>query len=573
MHLLNVHTRKLEYFGGKPPLYAILSHTWSDREVTFQDIDVSGVEDRPEFEKIRKTCKIAATQGFDHVWIDTCCIDKSSSAELSEAINSMYRWYQDAVVCFAYLVDVDSDVRSEIDLLTCRWLTRSWTLQELLAPKFLVFLDKHWREIGTKSDLCGMISEMTDIPEHILLGGDLRGASVAQKMSWASERHATRLEDHCYSLMGIFGVNMPLLYGEGEKAFSRLQEEIIRVTGDPSIFVWRSLSFWEGGYEDFSGSEFDGPLAPWLDVFRHSGNVVLDESPINSADAVLVNHRGVHLQAHIIRTRGPDAAWLAVLPCRDAVSQNCVAIHMQPVPQATDLFDRVKPDELEFLQSSEVNPRTWRTICVRQNFRIQRKSPLHLCQAAACGNKKMLELLLRQGADPEVWDSNGQTPLVIAAANGHLDAVKVLLDYNADIESKEGRGRTALVIATEEDHIDTVRLLLDCKAETESKNIYGQTPLVVAASAGRTDTVRLLLDHNADIESKDRNGETPLARAAGNGRTEVVRLLLDRNADIESEDKYQFTPLLHAAGHEHESVVKILIEKGPSWKAATRHRT
>jgi hypothetical protein len=115
-----------------------------------------------------------------------------------------------------------------------KWFTRGWTLQELLAPKTVVFFDQDWVDIGTKSSLAPLISAVTGIKDLFLF----KTASVAQKMSWAAKRETTRVEDRAYCLMGLFEVNMPLLYGEGEKAFLRLQLEILRTTDDESIFAW-----------------------------------------------------------------------------------------------------------------------------------------------------------------------------------------------------------------------------------------------------------------------------------------------------------------------------------------------
>jgi hypothetical protein len=173
---------------------------------------------------------------------DTCCIDKSSSAELSEAINSMYAWYQRGVVCYAYLSDVqlwstyqpeDADgawvaenPEAVLQVMKSRWWTRGWTLQELIAPPSVVFYaatSQGWSKIGTKGSLIDLVAARTGIRDDILRGLDVKKCSVAQRMSWASQRETTRTEDLAYCLLGIFGVNMPLLYGEGSKAFLRLQ--------------------------------------------------------------------------------------------------------------------------------------------------------------------------------------------------------------------------------------------------------------------------------------------------------------------------------------------------------------
>ncbi|KAH8758214.1 heterokaryon incompatibility protein-domain-containing protein [Hyaloscypha finlandica] len=220
------------------PNFAILSHTWGEEEVTLQDIKTKEATKLLGYEKVTKACSVAAADGFDYIWIDTCCIDKTSSAELSEALNSMYRWYQEAEECYAYLVDVPHNSVNRVTGATgpefreSRWFTRGWTLQELIAPSSVIFLDSEWQDMGTKSKLQCAISEITGIPGSFLLGDDLRHASIAQRMSWASKRETTRIEDLAYSLMGLFGIYMPMLYGEGERAFIRLQEEIMRVSDD-----------------------------------------------------------------------------------------------------------------------------------------------------------------------------------------------------------------------------------------------------------------------------------------------------------------------------------------------------
>lgn len=241
MRLIDIDTRRVEEFiGDSIPKYAILSHTWGREEVTFQDIHRRRATSMAGYQKVEYACKQARRDGLQKVWIDTCCIDKSSSTELSEAINSMFRWYQDAAVCYVYL----SDVPSKKGLLLfpfSRWFLRGWTLQELLAPRSLVFYSKDWKCIGTRRSLCNIISEITTIHCNALSGRlhEIREFSIAQKMSWAANRQTTRKEDIAYCLMGLFGVNMPLLYGEGEQAFIRLQEKIMEDSDDQSIFAWQ----------------------------------------------------------------------------------------------------------------------------------------------------------------------------------------------------------------------------------------------------------------------------------------------------------------------------------------------
>ncbi|THU97580.1 HET-domain-containing protein, partial [Dendrothele bispora CBS 962.96] len=245
MRLLHTETLQVTEFDTNIPIYAILSHTWQEDEVTFQDIQNHDVAKcKAGWSKIENACKYARQYKFDWIWIDTCCIDKSSSAELSEVLNSMYQYYGEGRVCIAYLSDFEKGSRNITEFLdrmkSCRWFKRGWTLQELIAPRYMVFLDKDWQHVGTRFGLRRVISEITSIPVPVFETGPLLDIySTAQKMSWAASRETKRPEDIAYCLMGLFGVNMPTIYGEGEaKAFMRLQQEIIKYSDDRSIFAW-----------------------------------------------------------------------------------------------------------------------------------------------------------------------------------------------------------------------------------------------------------------------------------------------------------------------------------------------
>ncbi len=241
MRLLNAKTLKLHSFQeSEAPRYAILSHTWHDEEVLFEDLqDMSRASKKAGFAKIKFCCEQALKEDIEFVWVDTCCIDKSSSAELSEAINSMYRWYQKARICYAYLRDVSMPEDGEVDIKGSLWFQRAWTLQELLAPRQLIFFSSDWKVVGSKQEKISTISEATGIDDDYLIYGQLKMASIAKRMSWAANRMATRAEDIAYSLFGIFDVQMPLLYGEGlPKASRRLQEEIMKYSDDNTLFAW-----------------------------------------------------------------------------------------------------------------------------------------------------------------------------------------------------------------------------------------------------------------------------------------------------------------------------------------------
>ncbi|KAI0502773.1 heterokaryon incompatibility protein-domain-containing protein [Xylaria bambusicola] len=290
MWLINTCKLELVFHSSEPPNeYMILSHTWEDGEVTFQDFrDLRFARTKKGFSKIEETCRLARKATLEWAWVDTCCIDKTSSAELSEAINSMFRWYQNAAICCVYLSDLppeggnapdklqinrhlikngaeklskggldllhgevsqDSSDGSmedsswtELHLPNCRWFTRGWTLQELLAPRSVLFYDNQWNLRGTKESLKYPLSKITGIDMQALMGSrPLEDYPIAVRMSWCSKRETSRSEDLAYCLLGIFGVYMPMLYGEGTNAFIRLQEEICKTTDDLSIFAWVSL--------------------------------------------------------------------------------------------------------------------------------------------------------------------------------------------------------------------------------------------------------------------------------------------------------------------------------------------
>jgi hypothetical protein len=232
--------------------YAILSHTWGsdDEEVSFQNFHNPLVaREKIGLSKIEGMCTLASQRDIHYVWVDTCCIDKSSSAELSEAINSMFKWYQDAAFCAVYLPDLSIDTPFEVGFPNCRWHTRGWTLQELIAPQRVEFYDEAWGFRGDRSSTQSILAQVTLIDAEVLQGTKgLEKVPIARRMSWAATRNTTRVEDEAYCLLGIFGVNMPMIYGEGAKAYLRLQEEIAKDSGDVSLFAWTSQA--KGGDSD-----------------------------------------------------------------------------------------------------------------------------------------------------------------------------------------------------------------------------------------------------------------------------------------------------------------------------------
>ncbi|KAH9846496.1 heterokaryon incompatibility protein-domain-containing protein [Lenzites betulinus] len=320
---LNTWTGRFEWSNRPDTVrYAILSHTWRSPEdggeQSYEDIlklqaevsgsqtntsvsvplsppalrsdDSSNSEDSSDFElevyaansamprvisaffshpklsnKIAMACKLAREDGYERLWIDACCIDKTSSAELAEAINSMYEWYRLSDVCYAFLADVADDSKSPRERYSSfwwsRWHKRGWTLQELIAPERVVFLTRTWSVLGTKMGFATTLEEITGVDFDILVGAArVDSVSVARRMSWAAKRQTTRAEDRAYSLLGIFGVHMAPIYGEGMNALQRLQEEILKTVPDQTIFAWTCLE------------SIPGLLPTYLYFFDHSAN-------------------------------------------------------------------------------------------------------------------------------------------------------------------------------------------------------------------------------------------------------------------------------------------------------------
>ena len=217
--------------------YAILSHRWGDtnEEVTFEDIVNGSGRNKAGYKKIEFCGEQASKDGLKYFWVDSCCIKKSSDSELSEAINSMYRWYNRATRCYVYLSDVsigtdeDSFVQSVWDgsFRASAWFSRGWTLQELLAPDSVEFFAEERIRLGDKGSLSRQIHEITGIALPALQGTSLSKFGIDERFKWAQNRHTTRDEDWAYSLLGIFNISMPLIYGEGrDRAVTRLKKEI-----------------------------------------------------------------------------------------------------------------------------------------------------------------------------------------------------------------------------------------------------------------------------------------------------------------------------------------------------------
>lgn len=606
-----------EHIGTDVPAYAILSHTWgpNNEEVTYQDLINDTGKEKRGYCKLTFCGQQAAKDGLRYFWIDTCCIDKTSSAELSEAINSMYSWYQASEICYAYLVDVPSTNGFS----NSKWFTRGWTLQELVAPTVVVFFDEEWNLLGNKEDLQQVISECTRIPISMLCGDEqLEDFSIAQRMSWAAKRKTTRIEDQAYCMMGIFDINMPLIYGEGENAFIRLQEEIMKISDDHSLFAWQST-------DDRGGCLATSPAS-----FLNSSDIVQSNPSDTFHDPIIVSSTGIHLDLRFIGSSLARLGFAILNCCKRGSVDEFIAICVKDLSLTMKRFRRVGSEsftqvDLQMFRTSQYQTRRIYLkkgrILRTQRMRAHRKldgiinseidlrvllrdmtsigKSEALLEAVEAGNEDELWFLLTRGdINVNVHDGDrrtaltratisgnegavsmllgrsdvyvnsedvfGRTPLSYAAATGREAVVKLLLNTsNVDVHTKDIKNQTPLLWAAENGHEAVFKLLLETgKIDVDAKGDNGRTPITWAAVNGHETIVKLLLTTGKiDVDTRDNSGRTPLMWAAANGYVGIVQLLLGtRKAEVDTKDRMNQTPLSLATRHGHGEVVKLLLD-------------
>ncbi|KAH9912481.1 heterokaryon incompatibility protein-domain-containing protein [Epithele typhae] len=362
MRLLATDTGLMSEFADPTEVkYAILSHVWARKtsdndtsyepELTYDDYTRLRAEHGDELlfdklpPKVRHSCEVAKRHGISFIWIDTCCINKSNSSELSEAINSMYRWYSLAQVCYAYLYDVG---HAKTKFHDSEWFKRGWTLQELIAPPEVLFFDSDWKIIGSRYELSDEIRSITNIDRAVLRKErQISDVCVAQRMSWAASRKTTREEDMAYCLIGIF---------DRDYAFIRLQEAILAKIPDQSILAW-------GPNQYDKGLTLKRPslCAPSPNVsVRHSRqSFLLARSPADFANC----HETVNITsdtlAHALGwpngipyarftvTANGIHGHLPLIPCYDrSGAQHCLAILTCRVPLPRRKESQGRPQEV-----------------------------------------------------------------------------------------------------------------------------------------------------------------------------------------------------------------------------------
>ncbi|KAF3039250.1 hypothetical protein E8E11_004345 [Didymella keratinophila] len=361
---------------------------------------------RQGYSKIVNAAKEAQNLGFQYIWIDTCCIDKSSSAELQEAINSMYRWYSDAEICIVYLEDISTpcagpgETRTASEIArhafeSSRWAKRGWTLQEVVAPVVCRFYLRDWRLLGEKEEYLQELSAATSIP--VLVLEDRRSVSevsVAERMSWAAHRQTTRTEDLAYCLLGLFDIQMPLLYGEGSKAFIRLQEEILKTNDDYSIFAWRA--------QDATASTYRGILARSPLEFRDCHSIEREESI--SAFPVNPTPIGLHIQLEVLPHPTDKSRILALICASNSLNQR-LAISLKRLDGLSQ-YARVEAGALVPINDWPTGQ--LRTMYVRQNpsipadFTVSEFSCFHICRRFA--NQRTPPVRIISVFPRELWD-------------------------------------------------------------------------------------------------------------------------------------------------------------------------
>ncbi|KAI0545175.1 HET-domain-containing protein [Xylaria curta] len=309
MHLLDTTTYELRsdnHLTFREEGYAVLSHRWVGQEITYDQLkdEIEGLRSdpaparTPQLDKICRAAETARNLGIKWIWIDSCCINRVNTIEQTESINSMLKWYSDATICITYLNDVqkhesygnaldtkclDSLERNGPSI----WFSRGWTLQELLSPQDMRFYDKDWNFIGTKTTLARVLEEITGIDKRYLTREErFETACIATKMSWMAGRTTTRVEDIAYSMLGILNINMTTQYGEGLRAFKRLQQALLSMSGDESLFSWKmpdrnNRSKFIYGSDQYIAWEADewSLLAPSPDWFKDPENMTAERRP------------------------------------------------------------------------------------------------------------------------------------------------------------------------------------------------------------------------------------------------------------------------------------------------------
>jgi ankyrin repeat protein len=592
----------------KIPPYAILSHTWGrdDEEVNYKDIVEGTGNTKQGFQKLKFCGNQAKADNLHYFWVDTCCIDKSSSTELSEAINSMFKWYQNAERCYVYLSDFTiytqdgrfRHIEWESAFRNSQWFKRGWTLQELLAPKIVQFFSKDNIRFGDKKSLEQHIHNVTGIDIEALQGErDLGEFDVDERLKWVDGRQTTLAEDKAYCLLGIFDIFLTPIYGEG---YTNAKNRLLKEIKEPDQNVRQSFnSTTINGHRDENRYSSSDTLPKW----EHETNTLpLPEiKPKLDTQHLIESARKGNLSElqEILRRNSPvdeeilNRA-LVEASTNDNGSTNQPSVISLLIDNGAKLESQGKKSKrmalIRRLLGDEEAPRT----------------PLIL--AIINGKRDVVEAMLRYNPNLEQGDDDfGWTPLIWAACHDHQDIVRLLISNSCQldstdvklkrtalhwatycgnskvikillqnmrnkdlIEAKDADGMTALMLAVIHKHYLVAELLLKNDANPNCVREDGLCLLVwtVCESREYVRYVKLLVEKGADVDSKDNNGTPVLCLAARARYGDVIEILLDNGnpnikaADIEAADAEGHTALWWAIKAHNSNVAKYLREKG-----------
>lgn len=536
MRLLNVYTKKFSEFDDKNiPPYAIASHRWCGDEAHYKDISKNKNRASEGLKKVEGFCKFVrdendrkTDQGRSDevclwIWLDTVCINKDSETDVSESINSMFRWYRRADVCYAYLVDVRPlTIGREavmLDFRHSKWFTRGWTLQELIAPRQVVFLTSAWEIIGVKGrsaakgkseDLGALIADITGIPKSVFgdqVEFDLDSLTPAERSSWIQRRETKKTEDIAYCLLGILDVNMSLIYGERGKAWQRLEEEVSK----------RYKTVITLPKPDVLNKRLSGlHLSSWLQRFQPKTNRGDEETQFGSATI----------------TTATETSKL------DTIASTSV------------------PRELSSHRSRRLSPSSTAIPAFRPD-----KLGEDLLKASLDGDELVLEELLRNGIDLNYRDRSGLTALHYATLSGSHNTVDMLITADADINAPSLELGTPLCLAALQRRAHMVELLLNKGANVNEPGRWVGYPLHCASWSGCCHTVATLISYGADATVTSPIWTTFLehgSRVGSSAATEYEQVT--RRSSETKHEIYECQPIVIAIDRRHESIVQRLLD-------------
>lgn len=278
------------------PPYATFSHVIDEIGAPLEDFARIKRELCSDIVKILiRACVQARDAGFTWLWNYAACVDRNSCAAQSEAINSLAQIYRNCGRSIIYLEDLKSKLVEDEEVVErmaeCRWIRNVWAIPQIVFSRVAFFYSSDWSLIGTKKSLLPYLSSRMGIDQEVLEDSDsLEEFSLARRMSWASDMTASRVEDFAYALVGLFDVSMSILYGEGQKAFLKLQEEIMGDTDDFSLIAWDKID----------AQEYNGLFAHSPACFRRFRNG--PTTPLRVNGEVQIQCKGINIQTFFWKT-------------------------------------------------------------------------------------------------------------------------------------------------------------------------------------------------------------------------------------------------------------------------------